>query len=371
MKHIPTLALALAFSAIPVFSHASSHPVGNVYTQSNQVAGNSILIYNRFSDGHLEAAGSVSTGGLGTGAGLGNQNGVTLSQDGRFLYAVNAGSNSVSIFEVSAFGRLSLRDVQPSCGVRPISVTQSGNLVYVLNDGQGEASASIQGFFQSRRGELTAIPGASSGLSQAHPGSAQIQFTPKGDGLVVTEKATNTIDTFDLDRWGRPSQVSFQASVGQTPFGFDFDRRGRLFVSEAFGGATDASALSSYRLSRNLDLTPISPSAPTTETAACWTVVSNNGRYAYTTNAGSGSVSGYRIASDGSLSLIDAGGVSGSTGAGSAPIDIVITNNDRFVYVLAGGSHSIVGFRVESSGNLTPIDTDGGLPGGTNGLAVR
>ena len=153
-----------------------------------------------------------------------------------------------------------------------------------------------------------------------------------------------------------------------TPFGFAFAPDGNLIVSEAFGGAADSSALSSYDVGRRGVLTPISSSVGTTETAACWVVVTGDGAFAYTTNTGSGSVSGYAIEPDGSLTLLDADGVTGTTGAG--PIDLALTDDDAFLYTLDAGDDQITGSSVAADGSLANVDTFGGLPSSSVGLAA-
>jgi 6-phosphogluconolactonase (cycloisomerase 2 family) len=198
-----------------------------------------------------------------------------------------------------------------------------------------------------------------------------VQFNPAGDVLVVTEKATNMIDTFQVGPDGVAGPANAQPSSGMTPFGFAFDNQGRAFVSEAFGGAANASALSSYNVPSNGWLGTISPSVPTHQTAACWTAVSKDGRYAYTTNAGSGSVSGYAIAPDGSVTLLDPDGRTGDTGAGSSPIDAGFSANGRFLYVLTAASHEIVPFAMHADGSLTALTHVTGLVPGMVGLAVR
>ena len=170
-------------------------------------------------------------------------------------------------------------------------------------------------------------------MSGAATDPAQIGFTPDGSVLVVTEKATNKIVTFAVDRHGVPSDARAQDSAGPTPFGFAFGKRDQLFVSEAFGGAENASATSSYDIDRNGVLTAISPSVGTNQTAACWVVVTPNGRFAYVTNTGSGSISGYSIDFDGMIELLDADGRTAVTGDGSAPIDLALTDSGRFLYV--------------------------------------
>ena len=361
----PLLISALALVVSSAFASG-----GAVYTLSNQVAGNQILSFDRTDDGKLTPGPAINTGGLGTGSGLGNQNAIVLSNDNRFLFAVNAGSNNVSVFKFRG-NTPELIDLEPALGVRPISITQHGKWVYVLNAGDATHAAGIQGFWLNNSGDLEPLAGASGALSTAQPGPAQIQFNTAGDSVVVTEKGTNLVDVFSLDKHGYPTSASYNPANGITPFGFDFDNKGRLFVAEAFGGGANASALSSYKFGVGNDLQVVTGSAPTTETAACWAVVTKDGKFVYTTNAGSGTVSGYRIANEGSVSLLNGDGVTASTGAGSAPIDIANSLNGRFIYVLGGGAHSIFTYRVLSNGQLEAIDVDGGLPVGTNGLAAR
>jgi 6-phosphogluconolactonase (cycloisomerase 2 family) len=111
----------------------------------------------------------------------------------------------------------------------------------------------------------------------------------------VTEKNTNLIDVFAVGNGGFTSAPVFNPSAGQTPFGFAFNQQGVLIVSEAFGGAVDASAVSSYTLGINGTLSLVSASVPTTETAACWVAVTNNGKFAFASNTGSASVTGYQV----------------------------------------------------------------------------
>jgi 6-phosphogluconolactonase len=339
---------------------------GAVYTTSNAADRNTVLTFDRLGDGRLVPAGAVSTGGTGTGTGLGNQGGLVLSGSEKWLLAVNAGSHSMSVLEVRRRG-LRLVDVQPSGGIRPVSVTEHRGLVYVLNAG----SDSIAGFTLGRDGHLRPLEGSERPLSDAGTDPAQIAFTPHGDALVVTEKATNRIVTFEIDRRWLPGDARVHDSNGQTPFGFAFGKRDHLFVSEAFAGVENASATSSYDTGRQGVLTTISASVGTNQSAACWVVVTPNGRFAYVTNTGSGSISGYAIDFDGTIELLDADGRTALTGDGSAPIDMALTDSGRFLYSLNSGTNSLGAFRVHSDGSLTPLPFSGGLPSGANGLAAR
>jgi 6-phosphogluconolactonase (cycloisomerase 2 family) len=314
----------------------------------------------------LTAAGAVATGGAGTGGGLGNQSGVTLSDDGRWLLAVNAASNDVSLFSVRANG-LQLRDLAPSGGVRPVSVTVHDDLVYVLNSG----SDSVSGLRITPDGRLAAIEGSTRGLSGTGTGPAQVAFTPDGRVLVVTEKNTNLIDTFRVAFDGSLDGARSTPSHGATPFGFAFGKRDQLFVSEAFGGAANASAVSSYDVDRDGTLAVESGSVPTNQSAACWVLVTKGARFAYTSNTGSGSLSGYAIGHDGALTPLTSSGRTGITGSGSAPIDLANSDDGRILYSLNSATHTIGVFRIEPDGQLVALPFATGLPAGANGLAAR
>jgi 6-phosphogluconolactonase len=349
------------FSGLPFFS------VGAVYTASNAANANAVLIFDRSFDGRLRGAGSVATGGKGSGAGLGNQGGVVLSDDERWLLVANAGSADVSVFQVLRRG-LRLVSRTPSGGVKPISVTIHKRLVYVLNAG----SDSITGFRLSRHGTLEPIAGSTRALSGTGVDPAQIAFSPSGDLLVVTEKAVNQIVTYQVDEHGMPGDAQAQPSAGQTPFGFAFGRREQLFVSEAFGGAADQSAISSYEVDDDDGvLHTVSPSVGTTETAACWVVVTPDGRFVYTTNTGSGSITGYEADFDGTLTILNADGRTGVTGNGSTPIDLALSRGGHFLYDLNSGTHTIGAFFVTHTGALIRLTFTGGLPASANGLAAR
>lgn len=356
-------AAPLAASAGP--THAAGTPaLGAVYTASNDVTANSILVFDRLADGRLVPGNSVDTGGRGSGSGLGNQGGVRLTPDERWLLAVNAGSDEVSVLGVGE-SSLTLADVVSSGGSQPISVTANRNIVYVVNAG----SDSIAGFRLDPSGHLASIAGSVQSLGGSGTGPAEIAFSPDGNFLVVTEKNANKIAVFPVDRDGVAGAALVQDSAGTTPFGFAFGKRGQLFVSEAFGGAANASATSSYSLGSDGILSAITPSAADTESSACWSAVSPDGRFAYIANTGSGTVSGYRIDFDGHITLLDADGVTGITGG--RPSDLVFTQDGQFLYDLAGGTNQLAAFRVRADGSLEALPSFADIPAGANGLAVR
>ena len=108
---------------------------GAVYTMTNAAASNSVVVYSRSADGTISAPAVILTGGAGTGSGLGSQGALALSDDGRWLLAVNAGSNDLTVFAVGNSG-LTITDRKPSGGATPISVAVNKDMVIVLNAGR-------------------------------------------------------------------------------------------------------------------------------------------------------------------------------------------------------------------------------------------
>ena len=331
-----------------------------VYTLTNQAGGNAVAVFARAADGTLTAAGSFSTGGTGTGAGLGSQGAVALSRDGRLVFAVNAGSNDVSVLRVGAAG-LSLLSRTPSGGTLPISVTTYDNVVYVLNAG---GAGNISGFTLGADGSLAPIAGSTRALSGAAVGPAQLSFSPDGRQLVVSEKGTSLLDVYQVDPNGVAGERESFASAGGTPFGFAFGLRKELFVSEA---AAPGSA-SAYTLNGSGKLRLVSGVVLTHQGAPCWAVVTADGRLGYTGN-GSGSVSGFNIAPNGSARLF---GDNGATAVIRGGInDIALSANSRYLYALGtSGAQAIYAFRIQDDGSLTALGPVGGLPAGTRGLAA-
>jgi 6-phosphogluconolactonase (cycloisomerase 2 family) len=379
MRILPLLVLGVAVAACSTDQDSSrsfplspsldrsSNVVGQVYSMSNAIAGNSVLAYNRSADGSLTYSSSYSTGGLGTGGGLGNQGGIQLDQSGKTLLVVDAGSNEISSFRVNGDGSLDLAAKVASGGVMPISVTISDGLVYVLNAG---GAGNISGFTLSAQGDLAPIAGSTRPLSTNASGPAEVAFDPTGTRLVVTEKNTNRLSTYTVDGSGVAHGPTVTPAAGVTPFGFAFTNNGTLVVSEAFGGAANSSAVSSYASDGDA-WSVISASVPTTETSACWIAITNSGRFAYTTNATSGTITGYAI-HDGALTRLDADGVTGNIGAGSAPTEMAISRDSKFIYAFSGTTHRIAAFAIGGDGSLTALsDWAGSLPASANGLAAR
>ena len=281
----------------------SSNGAG-IYTQTNDPSGNQIIAYRRAADGTLTPLGAYDTGGLGTGTPhLASQGSVMLSDDGRWLFAANAGSDDLSIFAVAADG-LALVDRVDAGGVRPTSVTAHHDLLYVLSTGDQGAPASLHGFKLSDDGHITPLEGSRRQLSRPDADPAQIGFSPDGGTLVVTERATDTISSYAVGQDGRAQGPTVTASSGATPYGFDFTRAGILVVTEAAGGKLGAASASSYALAGPSSLSLVSGSVGDTRSEVCWAAVSPDDRHVYVTNFGDGTISSYTIAADGRLDLL-------------------------------------------------------------------
>ncbi len=244
-RHVAAAILAVVLAGSAAQADAPRWRRGAVFTMTDDASANAVLAFERGPDGALTPAGSTLTGGSGSGGGesvLGSQGALALSTDGRFLLAVNAGSDEVSSFRVDG-ARLALVSRVSSGGALPVSVTEHDGLVYVLDAG---GAGSISGLLLDRRGRLEPLRGSSRPLSGAGTGGAQVSFDRSGRLLAVTEKSGNTISLYAV-RWaGRTSGPEVIPSAGAVPFGFDFTARGVLVVSEAGGGPSGTSAVSSY-----------------------------------------------------------------------------------------------------------------------------
>jgi 6-phosphogluconolactonase len=334
-----------------------------VYVQTNDANGNEVIAFSRAEDGTLAPLGRCPTGGRGTGVPhLASAGSVVLSDDGLWLLAVNAGSDELSLFAVQPDG-LQLADRAGSGGSKPTSVAVRAALVYVLNNG----TPSISGFTLAD-GKLTELGGSTRpGSADADP--AQISFTADGRMLIVTERGTNTISSYLIDKRGYAQNPATIKSSGQTPYGFALTADGSLIVSEAFGGATGAAAASSYTVSGPGEITMVSGSVGDTRTEVCWVALTKDDRFAYVTNFGDGTVSSYEITADRSLRLREP--VAGSTGPGHKGIrDEAISGDGRYLYAIDADAQQLFGWAVGQDGQLRPVGQFGGVPGTVAGLAA-
>jgi len=373
-----TAAVASTLLLVPATA-ASAHGArstdlrdGAVFVQLNGGAGNSVEAFTRSETGALTPVGEFTTGGLGArqvGApvdALASQGSLALADDNETLVAVNAGSGTVSALGIHR-DRLSLDSIVSSGGSFPSSVTVHGSAVYVLNAG---GAGSVSGF-RLHDGRLVPIPGSarSLGLSNAAvpfflTSPSQLGVTPDGRTLVVATKANNTLVTFPVRRDGSLGDKVLNASQGPVPFSFVFDRRGRLEVTQAGDGRT-----ASYAVAADSSLVPLGVSASSGGAALCWNV--RVGSYLFGANAGSGTLTSWSVAKDGTTSVLAP--VAATTSPG--PIDLTASRGGRFVYVLSALAGEIDAFRAQRDGSLVAAGVTTGLPtidatGGPEGIVA-
>jgi len=365
------LVLAPAVSASAAPSHADLR-AGAVFVQLNDGAANSIAAFARAADGSLTEVGTFPTGGRGgkqLGApvdALASQGSLASAAGGSVLVAVNAGSDTVSSLRVGD-DDVSTTSVVASRGDFPSSVAVHGSLVYVLNAG---GTGSVSGYRLDDE-RLTPIIGAvrSLGLSNAPvpaflTAPAQVGISPDGRTLVVTTKANNTIVTFPLHGDGTLGDAVVSSSQGPVPFSFVFDRTGNLEVQQAGDGRT-----ASYAIGGDSTLTPLGVSAPSGGKALCWSV--RVGSFIYGANAGSASLTSWRIANDGTTTVTQP--VAATTSP--AVIDLAASRGGRYVYALSAVTGTVGVFAPDGAGGLTALGTVGGLPhidadGGPEGIVA-
>jgi hypothetical protein len=332
----------------PTFSFGIDHAV---FVQTDNPSGNQVVAYHRNLNGTLVPAGSFPTGGVGgvlDGSAvdhLASQGSLTYDQANNELFAVNAGSNTVSVFSVSG-DQLALRQVISSGGSFPVSVAVHGSSVYVLNG----LSANIQGYV-SFLGRLFPLPGSNRSLGFTVPSGptqfvstpGQVAFTPDGSQLVVTTKASGSdIDVFHVGPFGylSPSPV-VNSEPGAVPFSVSFDAVGHLVVADA-----GTNALSTYFLNWNGVANPIATVA-TGQAATCWVATAQGAFFA--SNAGSANVSSFAEQLSGKVSLL------GATNTDPGTVDAAPSAWGQYLYVQTGGTGTVDEFQVGPGGSLTGI----------------
>ena len=337
---------------------AASGVVGHVYVNDNTGGVNTIGSFDRHADGTLTPTpGSpFKAGGVGTGKGLASQGSLQQSSDGRYLLAVDAGSNQVSVLRIKSGGTLK-RVGRPvsSNGVNPVSIAVDGQLVYVANAGTATSTGGTNytGFTLNRGGHLRPLAGSTVTLPDAsQPGD--VLFSPDGSKLVGTRVETSLIDSFTVDGNGRLSAApgSPFTAQGLGPFGSEFrpTNAAQLYVSNAHDG-TNAGTVSAFAVGANGALSSIGTSPfPNNQTAPCWVEISHDGQHLFAVNTASGSISSYSIAAGGSLTLLQNAPVSGA----ATPEDARLSPDAGTLYVVDPTADHVSGFTV-NGGTLSEL----------------
>jgi 6-phosphogluconolactonase (cycloisomerase 2 family) len=371
---VSLLALAGAGAAPAVAAASPPHHDGYVYVDDNSAGTNTVAAFARSADGRLTPVpGSpFDAGGAGTGSGLAAQGAIQVTSDGRYVLAVDAGSNQISVLRISRDGALRLMHggVVSSGGSEPVSVAEHDGLVYVANAGAGDPNYS--GFILTDGGQLQPLPDSTVALpSNAQPGD--VLFDSTGTKLVGTRVGTSLIDSFRVGRDGRLTAApgSPFAAQGPGPFGSEFRPTdpSQLFVSNAHGGAGNGS-VSAFSVAGDGALTSIgaSPFADL-QTAPCWVEITHDGRHLFTVNTASGSISRYSIAGSGTLTLLGSTPVSSQGGVGA--VDARLSSDGQTLYVDESRVAALGEFSVDG-GQLTELGSIP-LPAGATpaGVAVK
>jgi 6-phosphogluconolactonase (cycloisomerase 2 family) len=377
--------------------------VGAVYTQTNAPAGNSVVVFNRLANGKLEKREAVSTGGKGStqnvGCGRGcpildSQTAVVVSKNGKLVFAVNAGSDTVTSFSETSSGLKQVSQLS-SGGHMPESLALHGNLLYVLNVQTTNINATtgnIYGYRVSASGKLTSV-GSSRTLANLAPPDRSadpraIDFKPNGKVIVVTELAAGfagtgppgRIDTFVVGSNGKAGPAADHRASDALPFGFAFDNRSHLVVSQIHSPKGDVNgSVSTYKVTDSGAVTAIA-TKPSGGILPCWVVVSKDGRFIYVVNTGAGKpapVMRFKLGSGGALTALTP--PAASRKGEFARTDAALSGDSKFLYVLApkvgpGNASHIDAYRRGANGKLTFI---GATPGAANlgigatGLAAR
>lgn len=361
-----TIGVGLAATAgVGVATAAPQTPTPHVvFVQNDDPSGNVVFAYDRADDGSLSLADSNPTGGLGGVLDgsvvdhLASQGALALDPTHNLLFAVNAGSDTLSVFAVDG-DRLALRQTLPSGGSFPVSITVSGNLAYVLNARRGgsvsgfridhqhvqpiAASTRTLGLDPSATPEFTHTPG-------------QVLFSPNGSQLLVTTKAnSNAVDVFAVRADGRLSAPTVNTLPDTVPFAATFDQAGHLVLTEA-----GPNAVISFDLNSSGTLTPLD-SLATNQAATCW--ITSAAGFLYASNAGSASLTGVTSAADGTLAAV------GQTATDPGTVDAAASSDGRFLYVQSGKAGVVDEDQVGADGSLTRVGSIT-VPSATGGEGI-
>jgi 6-phosphogluconolactonase (cycloisomerase 2 family) len=368
------------FVAAPTFATATTPVVGHLYVNDNTAGTNTIGGFDQHADGSLTTmAGSpFAAGGAGTGTIIGSQGSSQSTADGRWVLVVDAGSSQISVLGVGGDGTLTAAPGSPvsSGGIEPVSIAVQGDLVYVANEGNGATGSNYTGFTLASDGRLTPLADSTVPLPPtALPGD--VLFNGTGRNLIGVEVGTTDPSTFLIDSFlvggdGRltPAAGSPFAAEAAGPFGSEFSPADphHLYVSNAHGGANNGS-VSAFSVNPNAKLKSITSSPfADGQTAPCWVEISRDGRYLFTVNTGSTTISSYRILANGSLTLI--GSTTFRSGTGIRPFDARLDAAGDHLYVVDAAIASVSGFSV-SGGSLTELSSSPAvLPAGATPFGV-
>ena len=359
-------AIGVAVAAAAPAAAAASATGGAVFVQTNDLDHNSVVAYLRDSNGHLTRVDETQTGGQGGVErdvpldSLASQDALTYDAAHQLLFAVNAGSNTVTSFSVDGAHLTPLQTV-PSGGVFPVSVAAAHDRLFVLNAG---GTGNVTGYRINPAGRLAALPGGSRDLglnNEQRPefitAPADIAQTPDGAHVVVTTKANNDIDVFNVSDRGALAAPVHNAAASRVPFAVSFDTQHRLAVANAGN-----SSVSTYTVNADGTLHTITAGVQDGQAALCWLV--GTGDTFFGGNAGSSTISAFAVDAAGNATLTGTpDGVVAHTGGGTGgTIDIAVTADQQFLYAENSFAGSVEAYQIQPDHTLQLVDTQTGLP---------
>lgn len=363
--------VVLLIAATPILSEAAPGNTGAVFVMTNAAEKNEIIAFERNSDGSLYDAGRYATGGRGSGGvtdPLQSQGALTLSQDHSLLFAVNAGSGTVSVLRVR-HSALAFVDKAPSGGAEPVAVAQWNNLVYVLNAG---GPGSVVAFRLDGNDNLKQIRNSTVFLTANTTGASSVSISPDGQFLVVTERTPNNIDIYPIKTDGTLGRAVVSHSSAPGVFAASFSSLRTIVVSEIGpAGASNGSTISSYSVLATGTLSAISLAVPTLGAANCWNAMTPNTKWIYASNAGSSNISGFANGNNGALTPIG-GTIAGVNPPNSGNLNIAISTDGKYLYSLNSGTGNIGIFAIGQDGLLSSLGDVGDFTpaSGFNGIAA-
>jgi 6-phosphogluconolactonase (cycloisomerase 2 family) len=367
------LTVALSVGALTSTMYAANIFTGSsptVFVMTNDTVKNEVLAYQRRQDGSFALKGRFATGGRGSGGTtdpLQSQGSLTLSGDHNLLFAINAGSGTISSFHLLG-GLPILVDQETTGGAFPVAVAEHNGTVYVLNAG---GNGAIVAFRADGLGRLSQIPNSTALLTATNSGGSSISVSPNGKTLVVVEKGPNNIDTFPINPNGTLGTVVTNLSVTSGVFATTFTPSGQLIVSEDQPDGTDVSSISSYTINSNGTITAINQSLRTFGDGNCWNAITPNGKFVYADNSATSTIAGFSVGSNGALTPIGSTIVA-TYPAGTTNLDIAVSGDGKFLYTLNSGTGSVGIYSINSNGTLSNPGDIEGLPKtvGFNGIAA-
>ena len=352
IRGLSTIAIGIGCMIPAMLASAQTRATETFFVMSNNADKNQVIEFVHASDGTVVAKETFDTHGRGTGGEndpLEAQGSLTLSADHSLLYAANAGSGDITVFQVIG-DRLIFRNRQPSGGSNPVAIAQSQNRVYVLNQG---GAGSVVGFQVGFGGQLFPIPNSTAFLSANAVGGSSISISPDGQTLAVVERLTNNIDTFHINPNGTLGTIVINPSAGVGAFSGRFAPDGKLIVSET---GSSLSAISSYIVNSNGKLSAVTQSLTTNGSANCWNAITPNGAFVFASNAGTSNISGFSISPSGALTALTPSAVVASNPENATNLDITTSGDGKFFYSLNAMVGTVGVFAIQSNGTLKEVE---------------